>query len=438
MRNGALTLDTSTIAFPALTAEPSHVQQWRREARELLAGQGLPGPQDEHWRRANLPVLRALDAAPTEAMGEDGVIDRSMPPDLTSVLLVDGRFEACANAGTDDDAVSIEPLRSALHALQAKGPAWLPNEALSGDHRFALLNHALGADGTRILVHRERRLQRPILLAHRGALAREGMTAVSHAITLEAGARAVLVELHDERCTAARTLLSEVRVELGAGARLQHLRLVVPTHASHWVDTLTVELARDARYEQRFLLAPARALRSTQAVRMLGDGAEAALHAGAVASRGADVDLRVAVAHEADHVRSEQAVHVLAGHGRATVDSEAAVPRGRRAIRSLQSLRALQLDGTCDVALRPRLAILSDDVDCRHGATTSAFSDEQLFFLRSRGFDRAVALRLLARAHLQQQFPALGVPALDRLVQEQLEVALAAAIPGMEGTNESA
>ena len=89
----------------------------------------------------------------------------------------------------------------------------------------------------------------------------------------------------------------------------------------------------------------------------------------------------------------------------------------------------MQVESTCDIALRPRLAILSDDVECRHGATTSAVSDEQLFFLRSRGLDRAEALRLLAAAHLQRQFPASGAAGLDALVQAQVRAALAVAIP---------
>ena len=419
------------IAWPTPPAEPAHVQRWREEARERLAALGLPGPQDEHWRRASFKFLAALaqgQGGRAEAPSSDApAVPAEAPAGLSQLLFVDGRFDAHGSTLPDDDAASIARLQAALRATQPASRPWLPNAALAGDQRLALVNHALGADGTRIVVHRGRSPVRPILLAHRGALAHEGVTALSHSLSLEAGASALLIELHDERCSAARTLLNELRIELGAGASLTHLRLVAPTHASHWVDTLTVELGRDARYVQRALFAPLRALRSTQHIRLLGTGAEAALHTGVVAARGADCDLRVVTQHEADHTRSDQTIHVLGGSGRATIDSEAEVPAGRRAVRSLQSLRALQLEGTCDIALRPRLAIRSDDVDCKHGATTSAFSDDQLFFLRSRGLARSEALRLLAAAHLQQLFPTLGEP-VDALLQPLLQAALGSAI----------
>lgn len=46
---------------------------------------------------------------------------------------------------------------------------------------------------------------------------------------------------------------------------------------------------------------------------------------------------------------------------------------------------------------RPQLEILPNDVTCTHAATTGSVSDEQLFFLRSRGLTRARATRLLVK-----------------------------------------
>jgi Fe-S cluster assembly protein SufD len=281
-----------------------------------------------------------------------------------------------------------------------------------------------------IVVHRDGAPRRPIVLDHRGGAAHAGASVLSHVVRLEDNARATLVELYDERPAAApRALLGELRIELAPGSQLTHLRLAAATHApAHHVDTLVVEVGRDAQYEQRSLWAPQRALRSTQHLCLLGDGARAVVRGGAIARTGADVDLRVLVKHAADASHSEQTLHVLGAGGRATVDSEANVPRGRRAIRSRQSLRGVQLGARCDIALRPRLAILSQDVDCRHGATTAALAPDALFFLRSRGLALPEAQRLLAAAHLQQLLPPTGEAALDALVEAWLQAALHAAV----------
>ena len=420
-------MDATTIAWPPQRAvESAELQRWRDEARTQLLAAGLPDAGDEHWRRADFGFLAAL------AGGLDARADADAPAfapldlaDATHRVFVDGRHAPALDrdAGyNDDDAFSLSP----LHAADAA--TLLPNAALSGDLRLALLNHALGADGARLVVRQGRAARAAIVLDHRGARQRPGLSAVSHAIRLEAGASATLIEHYDDRCAAPRTLLGDVQIELGAGSRLLHLRLFAPTHAAHHVDTLRVVAAADAHYAQRVLATPARALRSTQTLRLTGDGAGADLRLGAVARDRTDVDLRVLIEHAANATRSEQTMHVLGAGGRATVDSEVSVERGTRAVRTRQSLRALLLRTPCDVALRPRLAIRADEVDCRHGATTSALSDAQLFYLRSRGLPLEEARALLAAAHLRQLFTPAADAALDALVQREVDTALAAAV----------
>ena len=46
----------------------------------------------------------------------------------------------------------------------------------------------------------------------------------------------------------------------------------------------------------------------------------------------------------------------------------------------------------------PSLEIIADDVKCTHGATVSDLSEEELFYLRSRGLDRALSRNLLMYA----------------------------------------
>jgi Fe-S cluster assembly protein SufD len=425
-------MDTSTFAWAPLPAEPAALQRWREEARTLIARLGLPQATDEHWRRADFGFLRTLEAAARGAVPTTDTAALPAEPALagfTHLRFVDGRFDGAHSTPADDIALTVTRLSAALRAAPPARPC-LPNDALQGDLRPALLNHALGADGVNIVVHRDGTPARPIVIDHRGAAAQQGLSVLSHAIRLEANASATLVELYDERPTASRALLGELRIELAPGSRLTHLRLAAATHApAHHVDTLIVEIDRDAHYEQRALWAPQHALRSTQSLRLIGRGAQATLNGGAIVrSTGANVDLRLLAEHEADATGSAQTLHVLGAGGRATVDSEARVPRGRRAIRSRQSLRGVLLGERCDIALRPRLAILSDDVDCRHGATTAALAPDALFFLRSRGLALAEAQRLLAAAHLQQLLPPTGDTALDALVSDWLHAALHAAV----------
>jgi Fe-S cluster assembly protein SufD len=73
------------------------------------------------------------------------------------------------------------------------------------------------------------------------------------------------------------------------------------------------------------------------------------------------------------------------------------------------------------------LSILSDDVVCRHGATTSAIRDDELHYLRSRGIARDEAVAMLSEAFLRQMLPAdgqAGEGEVGRVIEQVLALAL--------------
>jgi Fe-S cluster assembly protein SufD len=153
-----------------------------------------------------------------------------------------------------------------------------------------------------------------------------------------------------------------------------------------------------------------------------------AAEAACVALPQAQLDLAITVLHEADDTASDQRINLLgADRGKASAQVETQVPPGRRGVRANQLLRSLQPDGKAVIALRPRLSILSDDVVCRHGATTSAIREDELHYLRSRGIAREEAVTMLSEAFLRQMLPA-GEPAGDGEFLGAVEQVLALAL----------
>eukprot|EP00985_Skeletonema_marinoi_P028255 scaffold24369_cov216-Skeletonema_marinoi.AAC.27 len=57
---------------------------------------------------------------------------------------------------------------------------------------------------------------------------------------------------------------------------------------------------------------------------------------------------------------------------------------------------------TNTAATTTSLEIIADDVTCTHGATISDLSEEELFYLRSRGLDRTTARNLLMYAFVEE------------------------------------
>lgn len=187
--------------------------------------------------------------------------------------------------------------------------------------------------------------------------------------------------------------IHDLRVELGAGARL-HLALLVlsPAYAR-----LTVEarIAAGASLELGGVLLGA------------GDTVQEIL-----------TDFR----HEEPGATSRQCVRIVVDE-RATGNfmGRIAVAPAAQQTDAAQSARALVLKRTATANLKPELEIFADDVKCAHGCTVGELDKAALFYLQSRGIPAAQAEALLTRAFVADAFA--GLPDGQR---EQLEAETAA------------
>jgi Fe-S cluster assembly protein SufD len=274
-------------------------------------------------------------------------------------------------------------------------------------------------DDANLIAHAGQQADQPMMLIHRSGVGSDCDSAITNVVVLEPDSRATLVELFDERTTADRATLHELRIRLGARSRLIHCRLVATSHRSPVQGTVQVHLDAGAEYEQFFLAAPSAAFRSGQTVRLAGEHAKAKLNAACVAVGGANVDLHTRFIHDGSRTSSDQRASVIGlDAGRATLNCETQVPAGKTGIRAEQLLRAMQFGHKTNLSLRPRLSILSDDVVCHHGATTSAVSPQELHYLRSRGIPEREALACLAEGFLRARLPAVDAGPVGALVSQ--------------------
>jgi Fe-S cluster assembly protein SufD len=89
---------------------------------------------------------------------------------------------------------------------------------------------------------------------------------------------------------------------------------------------------------------------------------------------------------------------IASGRGRGAFNGRIDVHPTARGANASQSSRNLLLTPLAEINARPQLEIQTDDVQCRHGATTGTLDPEQLFYLGSRGIDAKSARALLTFA----------------------------------------
>jgi Fe-S cluster assembly protein SufD len=127
------------------------------------------------------------------------------------------------------------------------------------------------------------------------------------------------------------------------------------------------------------------------------------------------------VTHNAPHTTSRQTARAIAsGTSRVVFNSKVVVSPGAVGAESQQSCRGLLLSPQAEIDTRPQLEIHADEVKCAHGATTGRLDPDMLFYLLSRGLDRATAQSLLVYAFLADVITGMSVPTARAAIQAAL------------------
>lgn len=105
--------------------------------------------------------------------------------------------------------------------------------------------------------------------------------------------------------------------------------------------------------------------------------------------------MRTNIHHIASGCTSRQSQrNLVGGRSGATFKGRIRVEQSAQQTDSEQLARSLLLNEKSRVWCIPSLEIIADDVSCTHGATISDLSEEELFYLRSRGLDKDTSRNL--------------------------------------------
>jgi Fe-S cluster assembly protein SufD len=428
-------------AAPSLPAQVVSRER-RRHAIETLAAEGLPSSRDENWKYANLRPLEKVKFAPP-AVGSQSAANLAVA-DLPEAIqgyarytFVDGVFAPELSAAIQKTGIAVTSMRAEKGAATSLvRPTPITDRLMNPakDARFALLNDAFATDGAYIRVFGGTDWSRgsgdvpsgdcPTCIELVFIATVESQAGASYPrvdLHVDAGTRVGLIERHVSVGSGANFVNASVRVDIGRGATVNHYRVQEAGAKATWFDTLSAILAPDAVYKLHGVNVGGLSTRSTLNVQLAGERAQTAISVASLGDRQQIQDTFVVVDHIAPHARSEQTFRgISAGRARVTCNSMVVVRKDAKGTDSQQSLRGLLAGPEAEIDVRPQLEIYTDDVRCAHGATAGKLDDNMLFYLLSRGIDKATAQRLLKWAFLEDVVARIEVPELRRQIERSL------------------
>lgn len=374
----------------------------------------FPTQKDEDWKYTDLsrPIAigqQWLDAGALEQtpdMDEIGGIKASI--DAAWIVIANGRMLADASTALAEPGVEVSALESDPPVL---------------DVPLASLNARLRTDGIRIRVTADRLTERPVgLLIVDNAADAPVMSQARVDIEVGERASARFVEYHASGGADEHYSNSLIRLNLEAEANVEYLRF--QARALHHSQTARadIRLGRDSRFTHCGIDLGGRLARNDLAVDIAAAGADARFNGLYVVGTGQHIDNHTRVDHRVGPAVSNQEYRgVLAGRCRAVWNGKAIVHKGADGTDAQQANHNLLLSEHGEIDAKPELEIYADEVKCAHGTTVGQLDERSLFYLRSRGLDKARAKRVLTRAFAATVVEHAPIAELHELIGERVE-----------------
>ncbi len=164
------------------------------------------------------------------------------------------------------------------------------------------------------------------------------------------------------------------------------------------------------------------------AVYMVGEHAKGEVLSVAMAGEGQHQDTGAKMVHAAPHTSSQIiSKSISRGGGRTSYRGLVQVQEGSHHSRSTVKCDALLVDTVSRSDTYPYVDIREDDVAMGHEATVSKVSEDQLFYLMSRGLTEDEAMAMIVRGFIEpiaKELPMEYALELNRLIELQMEGAV--------------
>ena len=426
----------SSAAPPLSAALRSFETEWRARAGDPIAAVrseamqrclrlGLPTTRDESWRYTNLRWLAAQSYAAARR-GAD--LPAPAIAGIPGIVIANGYPELADAADRPTRGVEVRSLRQLVQTDADWVMRRLRPLSDSEHQRWALLNTALFADGLHVKIGSGSNAT--LLLTHVADGGAQS-AAVHPRMIIESapGSAATIIEYHVSGSGGDVLTNSVSQIFLAEAAELRHYRVFATGAGSSHVDTLEIRQDKDSRCTQFTICVGGGFVRTTLEAQLRQSGAVLDSYALLVGHEARHLDCVNAAVHAAPNTRSRQTARAIAsGTSRVIFNSKVIVNPGATAAESQQSCRGLLLAPTAEIDTRPQLEIRTDEVKCAHGATTGRLDPDMLFYMLSRGIDRATAQSLLVYAFLADVFTGMSVAE----ARAAIETALIAQLPDAE------
>jgi Fe-S cluster assembly protein SufD len=366
---------------------------------------GLPTRRIEAWHYTDLKTL--LRDVPAQA-GDSGSDARDP--------LVEGSEVLAVIQGLADHKARVGDLQVSAYAAQlSNGTAASSLGALDKDDAVGRINGSFVRDGYVIDVPAETALEEPleIQFIHAGGQAHTRLP-----VTFGANVKATVIERHLS-VTPDAALVSHVSdISVGEGTELTWIIVQQQGADDTHLGQIRVDLGADAKLKLFVINAGGKLVRQELHIKVTGEGADLTLRGINLLGADTHTDVTMVLGHNVPHTGSTEVIrNVVFDRAKGVFQGMIRVAPDAQKTDAKMACNTLLMSDDAEFSVKPELEIFADDVQCGHGATVADIDHNHLYYLMARGIPENKARAMLVNAFVAEIVEELE----DEVLVEALE-----------------
>lgn len=405
---------------------PLNHHEVRRNAINQFAEIGFPTLRDEAWRFTNISAIarnRFKMVTTTEAnAGWQDLLKNEVLAEFSGprLIFVNGNYIPSLSNAQKTEEFYLAPLSEAAHECPDLVRQHVAQYIRLEDHAFTALNTAFFWDGGFVHIPTGKVLAEPIHLVFLSDPHEEAL--VSHPrnlIVLEKNSQATVIESFLSIGSGRYFTNTATELVLAENAILDHIKLQNESEQAYHIAVQQSHQKHHSNLCSQSFSFGGTIVRNDVNAIIDGEGVETTLNGLYVQEGDQHVDNHTLIEHAQPNSFSRELYKgILKDHSRAVFNGRIHVRQAAQKTDAIQSNQNLLLTENARVNTQPQLEIYADDVRCTHGGTVGQLDENGMFYLRTRGVDRAKAHNIMVYAFASDVTDRIKVEAIRNWIDE--------------------
>jgi Fe-S cluster assembly protein SufD len=399
-------------------AVPAWLQGLHSQATGFLQEETIPSSKDEEWRFTSLTGL--LEHQFMAASGAQPIVNINSFESSEAqqrLVFVNGVYQATLSRVAPQAGLFVGNLAAALE--QGLGIDQYLGKQPGGEEVFTALNTTGIQDVAVIWANTNSIISEPIQLLFVATGDRPLIVQPRVLVVAERSSQLTLVEeyLHSGLPDSHQFINAVTEISIGDNAQVTHVHIQDENLKAFHIGKTAVSQASDSQYHGHTVSLGSQLARHHWEIFQVGKQTTTNLNGLAIIGSTQIADTHSKISFNHPHGQANQ-IHkcIVNGQAHGIFNGKISVPQAAQQTNASQLSRTLLLSPKARIDTKPQLEITADDVKCAHGATISQLSDDEMFYLQSRGLDAATSRTLLINAFAIEILDAIPVVSVrDRL-----------------------